>query len=651
MSSTPGPSEVATATSAATGTKAFGAADPASETIHLSRVLRHNATEYGEQTALRTKSLGIWQDITWAGYLEAAERIAFGLAALGVSAGERVAIQSENRPEWLFTDAATALLRAVIVGLYPTNPAAEIEFLLQDSGARVLIAEDQEQIDKAVAVVDTCPALDWVVYLDSRGLTNYEHPALISIDDLVRRGDALRLEQPDLLKDADAERAPDDLVTLIYTSGTTGPPKGAMITAANVSFAARAFTRSDGMFGPAALNDQDVLLSYLPLSHVAERALSVWGQLISRPVTHFAESIDTVAADLAEVQPTVLFAVPRIWEKIQATVLIKTANATPLKRTIHSLATRWGATIAADRLANDGRHTPRSRVLYGLGWLLDYRSLRRRLGLAKVRHALCGAAPIAPEVLTFFLGIGVPIHEAYGMTENTAIATANFVDRLRIGTVGEVQPDTELRLDESTGEILTRHPGVFPGYWHRPEDTAAVLDADGWLHTGDVGEWVDDTHLRIVDRIKDIIITAGGKNISPSEIENQIRTSPFIKEVVVIGDRRPYLTALVGIEFDTVADWAARRKLTYTTYRDLSSKPEVVALVGEIVAATNARLARVESVRKFRMIVKELDHEDGELTATQKVRRVAFAEGVPHLIEDMYAGTEEHPGADLGRAG
>ncbi|MEO7130417.1 MAG: AMP-binding protein, partial [Dermatophilaceae bacterium] len=249
------------------------------------------------------------------------------------------------------------------------------------------------------------------------------------------------------------------------------------------------------------------------------------------------------------------------------------------------------------------------------------------------------------------LGIGVPIHEAYGMTENTAIATANFVDRLRIGTVGEVQPDTELRLDESTGEILTRHPGVFPGYWHRPEDTAAVLDADGWLHTGDVGEWVDDTHLRIVDRIKDIIITAGGKNISPSEIENQIRTSPFIKEVVVIGDRRPYLTALVGIEFDTVADWAARRKLTYTTYRDLSSKPEVVALVGEIVAATNARLARVESVRKFRMIVKELDHEDGELTATQKVRRVAFAEGVPHLIEDMYAGTEEHPGADLGRAG
>ncbi|MEO7130132.1 MAG: AMP-binding protein, partial [Dermatophilaceae bacterium] len=410
MSSTPGPSEVATATSAATETKVFGAADPASETIHLSRVLRHNATEYGEQTALRTKSLGIWQDITWAGYLEAAERIAFGLAALGVSAGERVAIQSENRPEWLFTDAATALLRAVIVGLYPTNPAAEIEFLLQDSGARVLIAEDQEQIDKAVAVVDTCPALDWVVYLDSRGLTNYEHPALISIDDLVRRGDALRLEQPDLLKDADAERAPDDLVTLIYTSGTTGPPKGAMITAANVSFAARAFTRSDGMFGPAALNDQDVLLSYLPLSHVAERALSVWGQLISRPVTHFAESIDTVAADLAEVQPTVLFAVPRIWEKIQATVLIKTANATPLKRTIHSLATRWGATIAADRLANDGRHTPRSRVLYGLGWLLDYRSLRRRLGLAKVRHALCGAAPIAPEVLTFFLGIGVPIH-------------------------------------------------------------------------------------------------------------------------------------------------------------------------------------------------------------------------------------------------
>jgi long-chain acyl-CoA synthetase len=345
----------------------------------------------------------------------------------------------------------------------------------------------------------------------------------------------------------------------------------------------------------------------------------------------------------------VLFAVPRIWEKLQATVLIKSANASPLKRAVHGLASRWGATIAADRIANEGHHTARSRVLYGLGWLLAYRALRRRLGLAKVRHAISGAAPIAPEVLIFFLGMGVPIHEAYGMTENSAIATANFAGRLRIGTVGEAQPGTEVRIDEATGEILTRHPGVFPGYWHRPEATAEVLDADGWLRTGDVGEWVDGTHVRIVDRIKDIIITAGGKNVSPSEIENQIKTSPFIKEVVVIGDRRPYLTALVGIEFDTVADWAARRKLPYTTYRDLSSRPEVIDLVAEVIRETNARLARVESVRKFRMIVKELDHEDGELTATQKLRRAAFAETVPHLIEDMYAGTDEHPGADLGR--
>jgi long-chain acyl-CoA synthetase len=620
------------------------------EILYLPRVLRHNAAEHGERTALRTKSFGIWQDITWSGYLEAAERIAFGLAALGVRAGDRVAIQSENRPEWLFTDLATAMLRAVIVGLYPTNPAAEIEFLLRDAGARVLVAEDQEQIDKAIAVVDACPDLDWVVYLDSRGVAGYDHPSLISIDELVRRGDLLRTEQPDLLERADAQRTPDDLVTLIYTSGTTGPPKGAMITAANLSFAARIFAHGEGLFG-RPLGEDDVLLSYLPLSHVAERALSVWGQLVARPVTHFAESIDTVAADLAEVQPTVLFAVPRIWEKIQATVLIKSANASPLKRAVHELTSRWGTTIAADRLAHDGRHTPRSRVLYGLGWLLAYRALRRRLGLAKVRHAISGAAPIAPEVLTYFLGMGVPIHEAYGMTENSAIATANFAGRLRIGTVGEAQPGTELRIDEGTGEILTRHPGVFPGYWHRPEATAEVLDADGWLRTGDVGEWVDGTHLRIVDRIKDIIITAGGKNVSPSEIENQIKTSPFIKEVVVIGDRRPYLTALVGIEFDTVADWAARRKLPYTTYRDLSSRTEVIDLVAEVIRETNARLARVESVRKFRMIVKELDHEDGELTATQKLRRTAFAETVPHLIEDMYAGTDEFPGADLGRTG
>lgn len=621
-----------------------------SETVHLPRLLRAAATAVPGHTALRVKQSGIWQDITWQAYLEAVEQMAFGLAALGVGVGDRVAIQSENRPEWLFADLAATSLRAAIVGFYPTNPIAEVSYLLQDSGARVLIAEDQEQVDKALAAEPDAPDLEWIVALDGRGLAGYEHPKLLSIDEMIGRGDAMRAADPDLLTRRDAELSPDDLVTLIYTSGTTGPPKGVMLTARNISFSAEILALDDGILG-ARPGPRDALLSYLPLSHVVERGISIWANLTTRTVVHFAESIDTVTTDLAEVQPTILFAVPRIWEKIQATVAVKMAGATRLKRGVYRVGMKWSQRIAAERIGNGGDFTPRARMLYALGYLPLYRPLRKRLGLLRVRHAVSGAAPIAPEVLTFFLGIGLPLFEAYGMTENAAIATANRRGRMRVGTVGEPQPHAEVRLAEETGEILTRHPGTFVGYWGKPDATAEVLDADGWLHTGDVGEWVDGDHLRIVDRIKDIIITAGGKNISPSEIENAIKASPFIKEAVVVGDKRAYLTAVIGIEFDTVADWASRRKIEFTTYRDLSTKPEVVELVRDVVRDVNSRFARVETIRKFRMLTKELDHEDGELTATQKLKRHAFARTVPHLIDDMYAGTDAYAGADLGRTG
>ncbi|WP_396668085.1 AMP-dependent synthetase/ligase [Microbacterium sp. R86528] len=617
---------------------------------YLPRLLTEAASTIPHHTALRVKRAGIWQDITWSDYRDAVESIAFGLADLGVGEGDRVAIQSENRPEWLFADVAAAALRAVIVGFYPTNPVAEVTYLLQDSGARVLVAEDQEQVDKALAAEAECPSLEWIVYLDGRGLATYEHPKLLSIDALIARGDSRRAAQPQLLKEADALRTPDDIATLIYTSGTTGPPKGAMLTARNISFASYVFTLDGGLLGKQ-IGPDDTLLSYLPLSHVVERGISVWANLRAHTVVHFAESIDTVTADLAEVQPTVLFAVPRIWEKIQSAVAIRMANASRAKRAVYSIGARWSQTIANDRMANSGAFTWRARVRYAVGYWPLYRPLRKRLGLLRVRHAISGAAPIAPDVLSFFLGLGVPLFEAYGMTENAAVATSNFAGRMRVGTVGEAQPHTEVRLDEQTGEILTRHPGTFAGYWGRPDATAETIDVDGWLHTGDVGEWVDGTHLRVVDRIKDIIITAGGKNIAPSEIENALKSSPYIKEAVVIGDRRPYLAALIGIEYDSVADWASRRRLEFTTYRDLSSKPEVVELIAGVIREANKKLARVEAVRKFRMLTKELDHEDGELTATQKLKRQAFAKTVPHLVDDMYADSSAYPGGDLGRNG
>lgn len=618
------------------------------EVAHLSRMLEAAAVERADHTALRVKESGIWQDITWADYHRAVTEIAYGLAALGVSVGDRVAIQSENRPEWLFADVASCTLRAAIVGFYPTNPTAEIIYLLQDSGARVLIAEDQEQVDKALEAEPSCPSLEWIVYLDGRGLGGYEHPKLISIDELISRGDALAAEQPGLLAEIDASRSDDDLVTLIYTSGTTGPPKGVMLSARNTSFAGEVFAIEGGLLGKKT-SDGDVLLSYLPLSHVVERGISVWVNLRAHTVVHFAESIDTVTSDLAEVQPTILFAVPRIWEKIQAGVTIKMANASRFKRAVFAVGSRWSMTIAEDRMANGGEFTPRARLLYLIGYWPLFRPLRKRLGLLRTEHAISGAAPIAPEVLAFFLGLGVPLYEAYGMTENSAVATSNFHGRMKVGTVGEAHSLAEVKLDERTGEVLTRSPGNFVGYWGKPEATTGTYLEGGWLRTGDVGEWVDGTHLRIVDRIKDIIITAGGKNIAPSEIENSLKASPYVKEAVVIGDRKPYLVSIIGIEYDTVADWASRAGIEFTTYRDLSSKQEVIDLISGVVKDTNTRLARVESIRKFRMLTKELDHEDGELTATQKLKRQAFAATVPHLIDDMYADTSAYPGADLGR--
>ncbi len=625
-------------------------AAPSRPVIHLARLLRRNASAAGDRVALREKRFGVWQDITWSDYLRHAEQMAFALAALGVGPGDRVAIQSENRPEWLYVDVAASMLRAAIVGIYPTNPVAEVTHLLGDCAATVLVAEDQEQVDKAMAVADGVPTLEHVVFLDARGLAEYRDRRLKSIDEAIALGAELRRSRPDLLDEIDRGRTDDDIVTLIYTSGTTGPPKGAMLTARNVSFGSDVFPMPGGMFGAQGLREDDVLVSYLPLSHVVERGITTWAGMRKRTVVHFAESIDTVVADLAEVQPTVLFAVPRIWEKIQARITVKMTAAGAVKRAAYAAGHRLGGRAARQWLASEGRAGPMSRVQAALAWLLVNRKLRRHFGLGKLRLALSGAAPIAPEVLTFFLSLGVVIHEAYGMTENTAVATANRPGRVRMGTVGEVQPGTELHLAAATGEVLTRHPGNFVGYWNQPAATAEVLDADGWLHTGDVGRW-DGTHLKIVDRIKDIIITAGGKNVSPSEIENAIKSSRYVREAIAVGDGRPYLTALVGIEFDTVSDWASRRHIEYTTYRDLATKPATVELVAGVIRDVNASLARVESIRKFRMLHKELDHEDGELTATQKLKRAAFATTVPHLIDDMYSGGTAYAGADLGRHG
>ena len=603
----------------------------------LAQAVRERARTGPDAVAMREKNLGLWEEITWADYWEQSVLVGHALLAAGVQVGDRVAVHSENRPEWLFCDVGITAVRAATVGLYTTNPAPEVLHVLRDSGSSLLVAEDQEQLDKALEVIEDLPQLTTIVYLDPRGIHGrYDDPRLVSWDDFLAAGRAHAQEHPGAVEALVDAAEPDDLATLVYTSGTTGPPKGAMLSTGNIAWVVERL-RTDALIDPAA-NEKDLAVSYLPLCHVAERLFTVWTSAASGVQMNFAESIDTVQLALREIQPTLLFGVPRIWEKLVAGVQIRMSGASRLKRANFALWMRVSRWIGRTLVANQGRHTLATRVAYAVGWLFLYRALRERLGLSKVRYAASGAAPIAPEVLEFFMGLGLPMHEVYGMTENSAVATANRRGRVLLGTVGEPQDGIELRIDDETGEILTRHEGTFAGYWNNPEATASTIDADGWLHTGDVGEWVDGTHVRITDRLKDIIITAGGKNIAPSEIENSLKASPYVKEAIVIGDRRKFLTALIGIELDTVGDCAQRQRMPFTTYRDLTEKPEVRALVQKVVDETNTKFASVETIKAFTLLPKELDHDDGELTATQKVRRSAVTAQFEDLIDQMYAG-------------
>ena len=612
--------------------------DAPAPTVTVASLARDWGISDPNRIAMREKDFGIWQEYSWARTWDLVMDAAHGLLALGIDVGDRVSIQAEDRPEWVILDLAAVAVRGITVGFYPTNPAAEVKYLLTDCGATVHLAEDQEQVDRVLEIDPAAvPNLGRIIYCEPRGVHSYSDDRLMDWDDFLAVGRQHRAENPDAVVDRMAEARPDDVMTLVYTSGNTGPPKGAMLTNANTEFSITRIVGEDGLRGKRVPTADDLVVTYLPLCHVAERIFSTWHMVSCGLCLNFAESIETVTVNLREVQPTLFFAVPRIWEKLHATVMIKGRDSSPFKRLWLRFGLKLAGVIGREKVANGGLHTPKSRLLNLIGYPLVFRALQERLGLRRCWHAGSGAAPIAPEVLEFFIGIGVPVYELYGMTENSAVATGNFPGRMRLGTVGEPYPDIGFRLDEETGEIQTKHPGVFVGYWNRPEQTAETFTEDGWLMTGDVGEWVDGTHIRIIDRIKHIIITAGGKNISPSEIENSLKTSLYVKEAMVIGDRRRFLSALIGIELDTVGDWALRRNIPYTTYRDLSEKPEVLELIQGVVNEANEKFARVESIREFRMIPKELDHEDGELTATQKIKRSAMEEAFGDLIEEMYA--------------
>lgn len=589
--------------------------------------LRHQSELRPRAVAIREKRLGRWREITWEQYWERTAVVGAALRALGVERGDRVAIHSENRPEWVYADLGAQGIGAIPFGIYPTNPAAEVGYLLGHSGARVLIAEDQEQVDKALEVADQCPGLERIVLIDRRGTGDYRDPRLMSWDEFVEGGRRALADDPGAFERLLDECRPDDPATIVYTSGTTGAPKAALLSAELMVHDGKVAIEALGM------SVRDEVLSYLPLCHLAEKVYTLFIPLRLGCVVNFAESIEAVQQNLVEVQPTVFLGVPRIWQKMRASIESRAADAGTIKRANLRVWLRVAQWIGRHRVANRGNDTVATRIVGGVGHWFLYRPLKAKLGMLRCEQAVSGSAPISRETLEFFLGIGVPICEAYGLTEAATVAWTRSGD-VRVGTVGPPVPTMEVRIADD-GEILVRGPLVFGGYFRDPDATAAVFDEDGWLLTGDIGEMVDG-HLRITDRKKDIMITAGGKNIAPTEIENRLRASPFVKEAIVIGDGRKYVTALIGIEGEIVGDWAQRNGVVYTTYRDLTERPEVRALVSDLVEKANAELNRVEQVKVFRLLPKELDEDDAEVTATQKVKRRVVAERFADLIGEMY---------------
>ena len=593
------------------------------ELINLpAKLLEHSQTRPND-VAMRHKRLGIWKEFTWEEYLNKVVSVSLGFYELGVREGDKVAIHSENRPEWVFADLAAQTLGSVSVGIYPTSPASEVEYLLSHSEASILVVEDEEQLDKALDAWDRLEKLQKIVVIDPRGVKELNDPRIITFEDLLDLGDLVVGKS---FEEMTKTITSSETAIIVYTSGTTGPPKGAMITHENLRFAAITW----GLVYEYRKNDE--VLSYLPLCHVAERVISVANAVYHGYVVNFGEDTNSFTEDLREVQPTFFLGVPRVWEKMLAAVQIRSNDATWLKRSLFNFWIKQGGLLLQRRLKN--KSTFIDSIWFGIGWLFVFRSLKKRLGMMRVREALSGAAPIAPQVLEFLMSVGVPVREGYGMTENTAVATIVPADELYLGSVGKALPLSEVRIAED-GEILTRSDGTFKGYFKNLEATKETI-IDGWLHTGDVGRIDEFGHLWITDRKKDIIITAGGKNLSPSEIENRIKISPYVREAMVIGDKRKYLTALIGIESDTVGDWATRKGIPYTTYEDLSSKDEVNELVSMIINDANKDFAQVETVKYFKLIPLELDHEDGQLTATQKVKRAAITEQFAELIESMY---------------
>ncbi|HET8539478.1 MAG TPA: long-chain fatty acid--CoA ligase [Anaeromyxobacter sp.] len=609
-----------------------GALEALGGDVTFPRLLARNARTLGDRVALREKEFGIWQSFTWREYQAHVRDFSLGLVGLGLKRGDKVAIIGDNRPEWVWSEIAAQAAGAASIGIYQDSNLTEVAYVIDHCDASVVVAEDQEQVDKILEMLEKLPKVRHVVYTDPRGLRKYDHPALLSFEAVEEIGRNLAKEKPGLYDENVAQASADDVAIICYTSGTTGNPKGAMLSYRNLLSMALALDEVD----PKLRDDEFV--SFLPLAWIGEQMMSLSAALAKGFTVNFPEEPDTVTENIREIGPNVMFAPPRVWESLNSTVQVKIMDTTPFKRFMYERCMPIGRKVADLRFAK--KPVPLAlRLLYGLAHVLLFRALKDRLGMSHLRSASTGGAALGPDVFRFFHAMGVPLKQIYGQTEISGISCIHREGDIAFHSVGKPIPGTELRIAEN-GEILSRSPSVFLGYYKNEEATRSTLEG-GWLHSGDAGYMSEEGHLVVIDRLKDVMKLADGTQFSPQFIENRLKFSPYVKEAVVVGKDRPYLTAMLCIDMGVVGKWAERNKISYTTYTDLSAKPEVYDLVQREVDEVNETLPAAARIHKFVLLYKELDADDEELTRTRKVRRVFVEDRYRDVIVALYGEAPE----------
>jgi long-chain acyl-CoA synthetase len=582
----------------------------------------------GDKPAIREKKFGIWQPTNWREWLQISRDIAYGLHATGFRPGDVASIIANAVPEWVYADMGILCAGGVASGIYPTDSSVQVEYLLNDSSTKVIFAEDEEQLDKILSCRSRCPTLQKIVVFDMEGLSGFNDPMVLSLAEFMALGRNHAQGKEALWDEMIGSRSASDLAILVYTSGTTGPPKGAMHSNRSVTHQMR---HANDLF-PSTDNEERLV--FLPLCHVAERIGGYYVSLALGSVMNFAESPETVPDNLREVQPTAFLAVPRVWEKFYSGITIALKDATAFQNWMYRNALAIGNRVTEYKLQGDTPPLP-LRLANSAAYYLVFRNIRRMLGLDRCRLAFTGAAPIAPDLIRWYLALGIDMREVYGQTENCGVATVMPPDRIKLGSVGKAAPWGEVAISPQ-GEILIRGDFLFMGYLNQPEKTAETIDAKGWLHTGDVGSIDNEGFVKITDRMKDIIITSGGKNITPSEIENQLKFSPYVSDAVVIGDKRPYLTCLLMIDQENVEKFAQDHDIPFTNYASLCRAPEIQDLIQREIEAVNVNFARVETIKKFYLIERQLTPEDEELTPTMKLKRSFVNKRYAAEINAMY---------------